>query len=161
MANSLLHSIPDCANIIKLSTGQVPKRRYAAVAQLDRVFGYEPKGRGFESLQPYQLVTSDISLVTSFFISLQSSSRAHSAAPRFQTEPTSLGFGLGPPLRGGFVPLRENIDFSRPSLVGDAVLRQLLSRRTFLAQRLSLHALHTNPAVDMVAGHGREAKNFT
>ena len=27
--------------------------RYAAVAQLDRVFGYEPKGRGFESLQPY------------------------------------------------------------------------------------------------------------
>ena len=28
--------------------------RYAAVAQLDRVFGYEPKGRGFESLQPYQ-----------------------------------------------------------------------------------------------------------
>ena len=66
------------------------------------MFGYEPKGRGFESLQPYQLVTSDMSLVTSFFISLQSSSRAHSAAPRFQTEPTSLGFGLGPPLRGGF-----------------------------------------------------------
>ncbi len=28
--------------------------QYAAVAQLDRVFGYEPKGRGFESLQPYQ-----------------------------------------------------------------------------------------------------------
>ena len=51
--------------------------QYAAVAQLDRVFGYEPKGRGFESLQPYQLVASDISLATSFFISLQSSSRAH------------------------------------------------------------------------------------
>ena len=29
-------------------------RRYAAVAQLDRVTGYEPVGRGFESLQPYQ-----------------------------------------------------------------------------------------------------------
>ena len=27
---------------------------YAAVAQLDRVFDYESKGRGFESLQPYQ-----------------------------------------------------------------------------------------------------------
>lgn len=27
--------------------------RYAAVAQLDRVFGYEPKGRGFESLLAY------------------------------------------------------------------------------------------------------------
>ena len=28
--------------------------QYAAVAQLDRVFDYESKGRGFESLQPYQ-----------------------------------------------------------------------------------------------------------
>ena len=28
--------------------------QFAAVAQLDRVFGYEPKGRGFEALQPYQ-----------------------------------------------------------------------------------------------------------
>ena len=27
---------------------------YAPVAQLDRVFGYEPKGRGFESLPAYQ-----------------------------------------------------------------------------------------------------------
>ena len=27
--------------------------RYAAVAQLDRVFDYESKGRGFESLLPY------------------------------------------------------------------------------------------------------------
>ena len=26
----------------------------AALAQLDRVFGYEPKGQGFESLTPYQ-----------------------------------------------------------------------------------------------------------
>ncbi len=25
---------------------------FAALAQLDRVFGYEPKGRGFESLTP-------------------------------------------------------------------------------------------------------------
>ena len=37
-------------NMIKL----LERQRYAAVAQLDRVFGYEPKGRGFESLQPYQ-----------------------------------------------------------------------------------------------------------
>ncbi len=26
----------------------------APIAQLDRVFGYEPKGRGFESLSAYQ-----------------------------------------------------------------------------------------------------------
>ena len=34
-------------------------RRYAAVAQLDRVTGYEPVGRGFESLQPYQKESSE------------------------------------------------------------------------------------------------------
>jgi hypothetical protein len=39
--------------MVKLSEGNL-EGRYAAVAQLDRVFGYEPKGRGFESLQPYQ-----------------------------------------------------------------------------------------------------------
>ena len=30
------------------------KELYALVAQLDRVFGYEPKGRGFESRRAYQ-----------------------------------------------------------------------------------------------------------
>ena len=30
------------------------KKLYALVAQLDRVFGYEPKGRGFESRRAYQ-----------------------------------------------------------------------------------------------------------
>ena len=28
---------------------------FAVVAQLDRAFGYEPKGRGFESFQPRQV----------------------------------------------------------------------------------------------------------
>ena len=27
----------------------------AAVAQLDRVLGYEPRGRGFDSCQPHQM----------------------------------------------------------------------------------------------------------
>ena len=30
----------------------------AAVAQLDRVLGYEPRGRGFDSCQPHQLKAS-------------------------------------------------------------------------------------------------------
>lgn len=30
-------------------------RIYALVAQLDRAFGYEPRGRGFESLRAYHL----------------------------------------------------------------------------------------------------------
>ena len=37
-----------CSIIGKYET----KRANAALAQLDRVFGYEPKGRGFESLTP-------------------------------------------------------------------------------------------------------------
>ena len=42
----LLTSVLFCA-IIYIIVG------YAPVAQLDRVFGYEPKGRGFESLPAY------------------------------------------------------------------------------------------------------------
>ena len=30
-------------------------RSSAAVAQLDRVLGYEPRGRGFDSCQPHQI----------------------------------------------------------------------------------------------------------
>ena len=30
------------------------RKRYAAIAQLDRVTDYESVGRGFESLSPYQ-----------------------------------------------------------------------------------------------------------
>ena len=37
-----------CGNIFRY------ERTLAALAQLDRVFGYEPKGRGFESLTPCQ-----------------------------------------------------------------------------------------------------------
>ena len=32
----------------------------ALVAQLDRAFGYEPKGRGFDSLQARQLISSTL-----------------------------------------------------------------------------------------------------
>ena len=68
------HMAKGCRNIGAFSYGPVVKRlrhrpftavtrvrfpsgspiSYAPVAQLDRVFGYEPKGRGFESLPAYQ-----------------------------------------------------------------------------------------------------------
>ena len=35
---------------------KVRKTVYVPLAQLDRVFGYEPKGRGFESLMPRQKI---------------------------------------------------------------------------------------------------------
>ena len=41
-----------CANIYERV-----RRAYAPVAQLDRVTGYEPVGRGFESLPAYQIST--------------------------------------------------------------------------------------------------------
>ncbi len=51
-----LHFCFPRATIIELFVeGFSEAEQYAAVAQLDRVFGYEPKGRGFESLQPYQI----------------------------------------------------------------------------------------------------------
>lgn len=59
----------------------------------------------FKSCYPHQLAASVISLAVSFFISLQSLSCARSAASRFQTEPTSLGFGLGLLLCGDFILL--------------------------------------------------------
>ena len=63
--------------------------------------------------QHMTLVASVISFATSFFISLQSSLRTYSAAPRCQTEPAPLGSGLGSPPHGGFVLLRGNIGFTR------------------------------------------------
>ena len=57
------------------------------------------------SLALAQVAASVISLAVSFFISLQSLSCARSAASRFQTEPTSLGFGLGLLLCGDFILL--------------------------------------------------------
>ena len=59
----------------------------------------------FKSCYPHQLAASVISLAVSFCISLQSLSCARSAASRFQTEPTSLGFGLGLLLCGDFILL--------------------------------------------------------
>ena len=47
-----LHFAERYVKITKLSGRQVLEQ-YAAVAQLDRVFGYEPKGRGFEPLLAY------------------------------------------------------------------------------------------------------------
>ena len=57
-------------------------------------FGCKPESCSIYTVSIFQLVASAISLATSFFISLQSSSYAHSAAPRFQIEPAALGFDL-------------------------------------------------------------------
>ena len=80
-------------------TKQAVKRnasfRYAAVAQLDRVTGYEPVGRGFESLQPYHVGTK-FALLRRFFISIEIKKR-HPPASLFllsKSNPLTLGFDL-------------------------------------------------------------------
>ena len=60
--------------------------------------------RGFESPLLRQLVASVISLATSFFLSGQNSSCAHSAVPRFQPRPAALGSRLGAAAARRFCP---------------------------------------------------------
>ena len=40
----------------------------AAVAQLDRVLGYEPRGRGFNSCQPHQTTSPGTEMFQDFFV---------------------------------------------------------------------------------------------
>jgi hypothetical protein len=40
----------------------------AAVAQLDRVLGYEPRGRGFDSCQPHQIEPLERKFFGVFFV---------------------------------------------------------------------------------------------
>ena len=70
--------------------------------------GFVPLQGNIDFNYPFQLVASDISRATSFFISLQSSSHAHSAAPRFQTGPASLGSRWQAALWAAFFHLKAN-----------------------------------------------------
>ena len=48
---------------------KVRKIAHVPLAQPDRVFGYEPKGRGFESLKARQTKEDDIQRISSSFVS--------------------------------------------------------------------------------------------
>ena len=47
---------------------KVRKNAHVPLAQPDRVFGYEPKGRGFESLKARQTKEDDIQRISSSFV---------------------------------------------------------------------------------------------
>ena len=77
--------------------------RYAGVAQSveqlirnQQVVGSSPISSSSSSQATYRLRRA-------FSFHYKAHRALIEAAPRFQTEPASLGFGLGPPLRGGFV----------------------------------------------------------
>ena len=84
--------------------------QHAPVAQLDRVFGYEPKGRGFESLLAYHVGASFVSLAPTFF-KVRARSRRCSSFPN-RTRLAGLRFGAAVSRRLCFS--LENIDFNRP-----------------------------------------------
>ena len=112
---------------------------------------------GFESHHRHQLVASDISLATSFFISLQSSSRAHSAAPRFQTGPAVAGLRFGAAAARRFCQPLKNINFDRPFHVGakSALLRRLFmpeAKETSSVPSLLRLPCSAFPAADRSAG---------
>jgi hypothetical protein len=59
-------------HLIEVRSGMPSKACYnsvhdAAVAQLDRVLGYEPRGRGFDSCQPHQKLESPQRKLWAFF----------------------------------------------------------------------------------------------
>ena len=66
--------------------------RYAGVAQLDRVTGYEPVGRGFESLRPYHVVGAKFALLRHFFA--KNAIRSVSLLLLSKPDPLTLGSGL-------------------------------------------------------------------
>ena len=102
--------------------------------------------RGFESLLLRQLVASDISLATSFFISLQNSSRRALILLLLasKSDPLTLGSGLGPPLRGGLSAHKEISILTVPSK-SEQVIHRLL-RFIFVSQSaLALRRLRSRP----------------
>lgn len=55
---------------------------FVPVAQLDRVFDYESKGRGFESLRARHVVADYVSFATTFL--LKNHRLTHAVAPPFR-----------------------------------------------------------------------------
>ena len=58
--------------MVLYTSSQETELQNAPIAQLDRVFGYEPKGRGFESLSAYQntSVRTTIYIANAVFITV-------------------------------------------------------------------------------------------
>ncbi len=69
----MLIFLNECDNILWQSELMPISSEYALLAQLDRVFGYEPKGQGFESLAARHTETPCISRSFGFFMSFTKS----------------------------------------------------------------------------------------
>lgn len=100
--NFFLTSLSNCDIIVK-SQGNVP------VAQLDRVTGYEPVGRGFEPLQARHIFSKHASacfFYAKFYLNLSKPCPQAKSSRRYWESPRSARF---PP------PYGENASADRPS----------------------------------------------
>ena len=90
--------------------------KYALVAQLDRVFGYEPKGRGFESLRAHQAGAKFALLRLIFLSATENKPSARSLAPPFRKKSRSAHlFGCKRP-HDGSLSLTTFCEFERVQL---------------------------------------------
>ena len=88
----------------------------ALVAQLDRVFGYEPKGRGFESLRAHQAGAKFALLRLIFLSATENKPSARSLAPPFRKKSRSAHlFGCKRP-HDGSLSLPTFCEFERVQL---------------------------------------------
>ena len=80
----MLIFLNECDNILWQSE-RTDKTEYALLAQLDRVFGYEPKGQGFESLaaRHEKEVISKKLLLFYFVVQRDSKDERHRATVRW------------------------------------------------------------------------------
>ena len=116
----------------------LPKNRatmhvFAAVAQLDRVLGYEPRGRGFDSCQPHQMKSPQPQAAGFFLFRSEAFSPGRSFMSKAFTretdsdaddelpEPVVLPTGVNYITRAGYDRLRTElmalIDDERPRIV--------------------------------------------
>ena len=145
------------------------------VAQLDSASDSDSEGRRFESCRAYHVVASFVSLATTFYALRQKSSRAHSAAPPFQIEPTSLGFDLVfspqnwltmptelPSMMEVLHWLRKPpampVEVSRKKALASSIER---SESRITIQRIRMHSIKTADARLRAAEHLMQVKNHS
>ncbi len=99
-------------------------KTYPGVAKFGIALEWGSRGRWFESSHSDHVGASCVSLAPTFF---KSQSALTPLLLLSKSQPLTLGCDLGPPLCGGFVPLRGNINFNRPFHVGAKSALLLLS----------------------------------
>ena len=101
-------------------------KTYPGVAKFGIALEWGSRGRWFESSHSDHVGASCVSLAPTFF---KSQSALTPLLLLSKSQPLTLGYDLGPPLRGGFFLSQGNIDFNRPFHAG---AKRTLRRHLFM-----------------------------